>query len=121
MQPHPVSLVKPSLLPRLRSLVVNDMWAVACGCEERGIAGKLERYVSQILLSRSSRNSAGQPRSASSSACAESDGPRGVGRSADVLSVGVLSSATTAESACEASEPEFPVEALDTGDDWLSR
>ena len=71
MQPHPLSLLKPSLSARLRSRTENVMPELAEGSEERGMGGKLDLYVIQIRDSKSSRNGNGQPPSAGS---LESDG-----------------------------------------------
>ena len=61
IQPHPVSLVNPPWLPSCLSLVEKDMALVALGSDDLAIEGKLERYVSHILDSTSSRKAAGQP------------------------------------------------------------
>jgi hypothetical protein len=66
IQPHPVSLLKPSRSARLRSRTAKVMDELALGSWERGIGGKLDRYVIHILDSKSSRKADGQPPSADS-------------------------------------------------------
>lgn len=68
MQPHPVSDVNPcdsmSWLRRRTPSVSEDR---AFGSSDFGMMGKLERYVSQIRDSMSSRKASGQPLSLPSS------------------------------------------------------
>ena len=66
IQPQPVSLLKPSRSARLRSRTEKVMAEVAVGFWERGIGGKLDRYVIHALDSKSSRNASGHPPSAGS-------------------------------------------------------
>lgn len=63
---QPVSLLNPSRSARLRRRTENVMPELAEGSEERGMGGKLERYVIHILDSKSSRNGCGHPPSAGS-------------------------------------------------------
>lgn len=61
MHPHPVSLLNPSRSARFLNRTDNVIAEDAAGSCDRGIGGKLERYVIQILLSKSSRKGVGQP------------------------------------------------------------
>ena len=61
MQPHPVSVVKPSRSARLRNLTEKLMAAAAVGSCDFAMGGKFERYVIHALDSKSSRKSWGQP------------------------------------------------------------
>ena len=61
MHPHPVSLLKPSRSVRLRSRTARVMDDIAVGSCDRGMGGKLERYVIQTFDSKSSRNCDGHP------------------------------------------------------------
>lgn len=61
IQPHPVSLLKPSRSARLRNRTARVMDDVAEGSWDLGMGGKLDRYVIHIFDSKSSRNCGGQP------------------------------------------------------------
>lgn len=68
MHPHPESDVKPPWFPSCFSRTEKLKLATAFGDSDFCIDEKFERYVSQILLSKSSRNALGHPASASPAA-----------------------------------------------------
>jgi hypothetical protein len=73
MQPHPVSLVKPSACPNcVRSRTVNVRALPALGSCDLGIEGKPDLYVIHTRDSKSSKNSEGQPASSPCSSLAAS-------------------------------------------------